>query len=138
MDASQQSCSALYECSCPELDQLTQICRDAGAYGSRLTGALPVRPFSATTDAYHAGAGWGGCTVSLVAEAEVPSFIEKVRRAYPIYQNISDEELTDVVFATQPSNGAFGECPSFELKDGADIGCSVQDRGMRWRGAVET
>ena len=39
----------------------------------------------------------------------MPAFIERVRRAYPIYQGLSDEELKDVVFATQPSNGAFGE-----------------------------
>ncbi|GJE89761.1 galactokinase [Phanerochaete sordida] len=90
MDASQDACSTLFECSCPELDQLTRLCRDAGAYGSRLTGA-----------------GWGGCTVSLVAEAAVPAFIARLRASYPAYRALSDAQLKDVVFATQPSNGAF-------------------------------
>ncbi|KAG5634847.1 hypothetical protein H0H81_000524, partial [Sphagnurus paluster] len=89
MNESQTSCSTLYQCSCPELDELTQLARNAGAYGSRLTGA-----------------GWGGCTVSLVAENEVETFIEKVRDSYAPYRGLTGEALSEVIFATRPSSGA--------------------------------
>lgn len=38
MDESQKSCSELCECSCPEVDLLTKLAKEAGAYGSRVTG----------------------------------------------------------------------------------------------------
>ncbi|EMD32074.1 hypothetical protein CERSUDRAFT_119060 [Gelatoporia subvermispora B] len=89
MDASQESCAEFFECSCPELDELTRIAREAGAYGSRLTGA-----------------GWGGCTVSLVAEDKVDEFIAKVKASYAPYRNLEGEALREVIFATKPSSGA--------------------------------
>ncbi len=99
INASQESCASFYECSCPELDELTQIARDAGAYGSRLTGA-----------------GWGGCTVSLVDESDVEGFIQRVKSRYGPYQNLDDDELKEVIFATRPGSGAFGTPFTFDYK----------------------
>lgn len=90
MDESHGSCSDLFNCSCPELDELTALARASGAYGSRLTGA-----------------GWGGCTVSLVSEGKVEEFKNKLREGYPKYRELTEEELNEVVFATKPSSGAF-------------------------------
>nr|XP_020016140.1 N-acetylgalactosamine kinase-like [Castor canadensis] len=89
MNQSHRSCRDMYECSCPELDQLVDICRKFGAEGSRLTGA-----------------GWGGCTVSIVPADKLSSFLASVSEAY--YQrsgrNLAPEK--ESLFATKPGGGA--------------------------------
>lgn len=91
MNEAQDSCRDRYECSCPELDELCDIAREAGAYGSRLTGA-----------------GWGGCTVHLVPREKV----EDVRRAwvekyYRVREpGISEERLKEAVVVSEPGMGS--------------------------------
>ncbi|KAG6394779.1 hypothetical protein SASPL_145369 [Salvia splendens] len=93
MNDSHYSCSVLYECSCPELEELVKISRDNGALGARLTGA-----------------GWGGCAVALVKENIVPQFILNLKEQY--FQSRIDKEVikkTDLglyIFASKPSSGA--------------------------------
>ncbi|KAI9328022.1 ribosomal protein S5 domain 2-type protein [Zopfochytrium polystomum] len=96
MNASQKSCREDFNCSCAEIDELTAIARSAGAYGSRLTGA-----------------GWGGCTVSLVPEPILGKFIETVTEEYYYKKNPALREnpnratlLADWIFASKPSAGA--------------------------------
>ncbi|TFY56944.1 hypothetical protein EVJ58_g7322 [Rhodofomes roseus] len=89
MDTSHESSSKTLENSCPEVDELVRIAKEAGAYGSRVTGA-----------------GWGGCTVSLVAEDKVDAFIEHLVAHYPAYKGLEGEALKQVIFATKPSSGA--------------------------------
>nr|XP_039258149.1 N-acetylgalactosamine kinase-like [Styela clava] len=91
MTASHVSCSKSYECSCLELDQLTQLCRDSGALGSRLTGA-----------------GWGGCAVSIVPSEKLESFLTKVKTQYfdNLGQRMTGRTMDEVLFATKPGSGA--------------------------------
>jgi N-acetylgalactosamine kinase len=84
MDSSHFSLRDHYEASCNELEELTKICRKAGALGSRLTGA-----------------GWGGATVSLVKESHVQEFIQQVVEKF--YKGKYDKET---IFASAPSSGA--------------------------------
>ncbi|KAF9220410.1 galactokinase gal [Gyrodon lividus] len=88
MNESQESCAKLYECTCPEVDELAKLALETGAYGSRVTGA-----------------GWGGCTVSLVDESQVDSFISKIKANYGPYRDLDGEALKEVIFATKPSSG---------------------------------
>lgn len=92
MNASQASCRDLYECSSPELDALVDCSLKAGAMGSRLTGA-----------------GWGGCTVSLIRKDQVDGFIKYVKDHY--YRNliekgrVKEEDLNQTIFASVPAAG---------------------------------
>ena len=88
MNESQQSCSQLFECSCPELDQLTAIARKNGAIGSRLTGA-----------------GWGGCTVSLIKRKQLTAFLEALKRDW-YQERLTTGNIRDVLFYSPPGRGA--------------------------------
>jgi N-acetylgalactosamine kinase len=85
-------CRDLYECSCPELDELVGIAKATGALGARLTGA-----------------GWGGCTVSLVHDADVERFISTLKIQYFTSRvdegRVTADRLNEVVFASKPASG---------------------------------
>jgi galactokinase len=85
MDASHDSLRDDYEASCPELDILVELARDVhGTYGSRLTGA-----------------GWGGCTVSLVRPDAVEEFTRRVSEGYKAQTGRSAG-----IFVFSPAEGA--------------------------------
>ena len=73
-----------YEVSGDELDALVEAAWAApGVYGSRMTGA-----------------GFGGCTVSLVASDAVEAFSQSVRDAYE-----AQTGLTPQIYVSRPSQG---------------------------------
>lgn len=89
MNQSHASCRDLYECSCPELDRLVDICLQAGAVGSRLTGA-----------------GWGGCTVSMVPGERIDAFLQTVREQYYVPDARRSALEKQSLFVTRPGGGA--------------------------------
>lgn len=94
MNNSQESCRNLFECSSKEIDTICEIALNNGAYGSRLTGA-----------------GWGGCTVHLVAGGSNGN-ADRIRNAlieqyYKVkYPNITESELNDAIIISKPSSGS--------------------------------
>lgn len=92
MNDTQTSCRDVYDCSCPELDEICDIGRRAGTYGSRLTGA-----------------GWGGCTVHLLPQSKVEAVTDALKKEYYYkkFPDISDEKLKEAIVISKPSMGSF-------------------------------
>ncbi|HLO16103.1 MAG TPA: galactokinase [Anaerolineales bacterium] len=75
----------LYEVSCPELNVMTRIAQSLdGCYGARLTGA-----------------GFGGCTVNLVARDRAESFSKSLAKGYQ-----SEIGYPPEIYITRASTGA--------------------------------
>lgn len=89
MNATQDSCRELYECSCPELDDICSIARRAGSYGSRLTGA-----------------GWGGCSVHLVPANKVEAVKAAWEKEYYSKLNLTAEQKEGAVVVSRPGGGS--------------------------------
>nr|XP_023027143.1 N-acetylgalactosamine kinase [Leptinotarsa decemlineata] len=87
MNESHESLRDLYECSHPQLDRLVEI---SGGYtlGTRLTGA-----------------GWGGCTVSLLSPEKVGEYVDFLKEQFYKPLGVFDG-FESVVFATSPRGGA--------------------------------
>lgn len=92
-----------YDCSSEQLDEVTDLARNSGALGSRLTGA-----------------GWGGCSVSLVKKEILSEFIDKM---YSYYEKEREDgsqlwitdDLERYLFATSPAQGACVINPQYTL-----------------------
>ena len=75
----------LYEVSCPELNVMVNLAQSLeGCYGARLTGA-----------------GFGGCTVNLVAKERAGSFAKALAQGYE-----SETDLHPEIYISHASNGA--------------------------------
>ncbi|KAF2445287.1 galactokinase-like protein [Karstenula rhodostoma CBS 690.94] len=91
MNDTQTSCRDVYDCSCPELDELCDLARGAGAAGSRLTGA-----------------GWGGCSVHLVPKDKVEAVKQAWEENYykKRFPDITKEKLEEAVVVSKPGSGS--------------------------------
>lgn len=85
MNASDASLRDDYEVTCPELDAMTAIARGLpGCHGARMTGA-----------------GFGGCTISLVETRAAPAFRERLLADYRQRTGLRGE-----TFLSAPADGA--------------------------------
>lgn len=89
LNATQDSCRDLYECSSPELDAICRISRGAGAYGARVTGA-----------------GWGGCSVHLVPADRVDAVRSALESEYYDKLALTREQRDSAVVVSRPATGS--------------------------------
>ena len=92
MNQSHESNRVHYDCSCPDLDRLCSIMRNAGCRAARLTGA-----------------GWGGCAVGLASSESTPLILERIKSRYYVDFLGLDPlsmELDSLCFAFDPAAGA--------------------------------
>ncbi|KOS22305.1 Galactokinase [Escovopsis weberi] len=89
MNETQDSCRDLFDCSCPELDNICRISRAAGAYAARLTGA-----------------GWGGCTVHLVPADRVAAVKQALEAEYYSKLSLTEEQKAQAVVVSRPACGS--------------------------------
>lgn len=82
MNASHASCRDDYHISCPELEEITDIARENGAYGARLTGA-----------------GFGGCAVCLVPKEATSRLRNAMDTKYYIPRNLAHNGPTHFLFS---------------------------------------
>jgi N-acetylgalactosamine kinase len=87
MDASHRSCRDDYDISCDALEALVAAAKAGGAAGSRLTGA-----------------GFGGCTVSLVDQSGVEPLLEALDREFYAPRGESVQARCQVATATGAAN----------------------------------
>ncbi len=84
MNRSHESLRDQYEVSCPELDWLVKRAWETeGVYGSRMTGA-----------------GFGGCTVTLIEEKAIPNYVSRLEAYERIFS------FTPETFICEPADGA--------------------------------
>lgn len=89
LNDTQDSCREDYECSCAEIDDICRIAREAGSYGSRLTGA-----------------GWGGCSVHLVPADKVDAVKAAWERDYYSKMELTEEQREAAVVVSRPGGGS--------------------------------
>lgn len=83
------SCRDLFQCSCPELDEICDISLRSGAYGARVTGA-----------------GWGGCSVHLVPADKVEAVTEALEKEYFSKRELTEEQRKGAVVVSRPATGS--------------------------------
>ena len=91
LNESHASSRDVYVHSCPEIDEMCEIAREAGSYGGRVTGA-----------------GWGGCSVHLVPKDRIPAIKAAWEEKYYRKREpgITKEKLAEAVVVSEPGHGS--------------------------------